>query len=313
MDDLQINFEDLKEQYYDRGRAVWAVTTLRNVRVGANRPNLDRLLRHHDEEPPISDRETRQRDSVDFLLAFYSLLEIASMIRYIPNTFPETFREEAIWNLSNRATVRYYEEHYRILLPRLFRLRLKEDRRLHEKEEDEASKTLFQRFLGIHNRVEADDEIELFQWFLDDGSTGDDDITDTLRLLRSPARTMEALMKDRGKRTIVKQSVSGAQKFFIFCGEFDSLLQDAKRFPLLQSAMWTYYSYWFELISEKVNSRMRTIVTSFQEWTPDQSAAELGARVRPDKKQIKQYVTVINGVLDRLFSGTYGRALRRAV
>ena len=199
MDDLEINFEDLKEQYYDRGRAVWAVTTLRNVRVGAKRPNLDRLLRHHDEEPPISDRETRQRDSVDFLLAFYSLLEIASMIRYIPNTFPETFREEAIWNLSNRATVRYYEEHYRILLPRLFRLRLKEDRRLHEKEEDEASKTLFQRFLGIHNRVEADDEIELFQWFLDDGSTGDDDITDTLRLLRSPARTMEALMKDRGK------------------------------------------------------------------------------------------------------------------
>jgi hypothetical protein len=348
MDYQDMNFADLQEQYCDRGRAARAVKMLRDARAGKKTPDLAYLLRHHDEET-VSDAETYQRDSFDFLLAYYSVLEIACQIRYVASTFPEAFREEALDNLSRDAVKRYYETNYPILLPRLFRLRLEGTLSLYEKDEGQATHPLFLRFLGIVNRVREDDEIELFQWFLDSGWTDGYGIDDTLRILEKPERTMKALMKNPAKRTIPEQSVSGAQKFLVFCGEFDGLLEEARQFPLFQSAMWTYYSYWFDLIGQKVGRRLGHILDSFIKWGTGDSEADLEQQkqqierqvtnfwgsfkqdaspanakkqlgelrkiideqeLRPDKNAIREYVNASKSVIERLLSGGYGQVLR---
>src|SRR6185295_3749547 len=122
--------------YWNRGRAVGAVRMLGEARAGDVSVNLDHLLRHHAEEA-VSDGETYQRDSFDFILANYSRLETAALIGYVPDTFPEAFRRESLWNLSHAAVRRYYETHYPVLLPRLFRWRLEGKLALREKDENE--------------------------------------------------------------------------------------------------------------------------------------------------------------------------------
>jgi len=351
MDYQIINLADLKEQYCDRARAAWAGKTLRKARLGKRTANLPFLLRHHDEKE-ICDPETDQRDSFDFLLAYYSLLEIACLIHYIPSTFPDTFREEALWNLSHDAVKRYYETNYPTLLPHLFRLRLEGNWSLYEVDKERITHPLFLRFLGIVNRVYEDEEIELFQWFLDSGWVGDFSIADTLEILQSPPRTMDALSKDPAKRSTPEQSVNGAQKFLTFCGEFDNLLQEAQHFPIFQSEMWTYYCYWFDLIGTKVGNQLNQILESFIKWDAEDSEADLEQhrqlleknvnnfwnsfdpdatpenlkkeldelhKVRDEqspklnKKAIKEYVTGSKSLINRLFSGVYGKALRERI
>ncbi|HXU35148.1 MAG TPA: hypothetical protein VN937_02210 [Blastocatellia bacterium] len=343
MDYQQINFLDLHEQYYERGRPVLAVKMLRNARAGKEQPDLTHLLRHHEEA--IDDKETYQRDSFDFLLAYYSLLEIACLIQYVPSTFPDGFREESLWNLSHPAVERYYEKNYPLFLPRLFRLRLGGHSELSISSKKEATHPLFVRFLGMVNHVREDGEIELFQWFLDDGRVAGYFLGDTLELLQSPRDTVNALIEIPGKRTIPQKSISGAQKFLAFCSEFDGLLQEARDFPLFQSAMWTYHSYWFELIGDQVGRRLGRILDSFVKWGGGVSepnlermrrlaesdavdrqssdrAEKIGKKVGkpktlidkdldPDTEAIRDYVSSSKRVLNRLLSGSYGHELRK--
>lgn len=340
MDYQDMNFADLQEQYCDRGRAASAIKMLRDARAGKKIPDLAYLLCQHDEKT-VSD--------FDFLIAYYSLLEIACQIRYVASTFSEAFRKEALYNLSLPAIKRYYEENYPNPLPCLFRLRLEGISPLYEENNDQTTHPLFLRFLGIVNRMREDDEIERFQWFLNSGWTDGYGIFDPFRILKSPESTMRALMKNPAKRTIPEQLVSGAQKFIIFCGEFDDLLEETQQFSLFQSAMWSYYSYWFDLIGQKVGRCLGHILDSFIEWDAGDSEADLRRQrqqiekqvtnfwrsfkqdashvnaqkqlrelrkiidkqgLKPDKSAIGEYVKVSKNVIERLLSGRYGQILR---
>jgi hypothetical protein len=328
MDYQKVNFIDLRRQYLKNGRAAYAATMLKDLRVGRSTRDLAYLLRHHDEA--ITDEETYERDSFDFLLAFYSLLEIACMIGYVSSDFPEKFREESSWNLSNAAVRRYYEKTYPVRLPRHFRLRLNGKLLLYERDSETAHQ-LFLQFLSIVNYVREDTEIELFQWFLDSGWTGPFNIGDTVKLLKSPEKTFAALLKDPKERTVVEKSVSGAEKFFVFCSEFDELLSDADDFPLFQSAMWNYYSYWFGLIADDVAFGINQVLRSFLRWsskgakgkldrtsddvTLDEGEARTGLMkqdFKPDRITIRKYVDSSRKDLAQLMSRRYGIALLKA-
>jgi len=62
--------------FEDHGSADVALELLRAVRAGRSRRNLWNLLRHH-EEWDISEGETWDRDNFDYLLAFFSMVEVA--------------------------------------------------------------------------------------------------------------------------------------------------------------------------------------------------------------------------------------------
>lgn len=347
MEYLEVNLADLMQQYLRDEKTSAARSLLRRDCVLGRDMGLAWLLRHHD-EGDVTDSETRKRDSFDYLLAAYGLLETASIIRFVPETVPSVFREEALAHLSHPAVTEYYETKYPLLLPRLYRRRLDGHASASQPGAGEAMHLLFSRFLGLVNRLDADDEVETFLWFVDTGSIGSADLGSTKRLLRNPARTMQALLKAPEKRTAAEASISGAQKFLAFCGELDALLEEAAPYPVFQAAMWQFYAYWFLLIGKGLEKALLGILHTLGRWAPLQEApeADLGrsrqenlasefwrsveletqAEVvqgrysdlqtrldedggRIDAQEVRAYVSAAEGAVARLLSGRYGQGL----
>ncbi len=348
MDYLETNFADLEQQYLRRDETSEALALLRRSRSPGKGIDLTWLLRHHD-EGDVTDPETRKRDSFDHLLAAYGLLEIASIIRFVPGDVPIAFREEALGQLSHPAVKKYYETNYPLLLPSLYRKRLAGEASEDQPGDQTQLHGLFSRFLGLVNRLDADEEVETFLWFVDSGSIGSANLGTTKRLLRNHDRTMKVLLKRAEDRTAAEDSVCGAESFLRFCAELDALLAEAEDFPVFQAAMWNFYAYWFRLIGRDLGDALVGILDTLAGWVsevsephemPDRSRREdlvsqFWRSVEPDTtsaavhrrysdllrtldesgggvdaRAIRAYVSPVKGAVERLLSGEYGRALR---
>ena len=75
-------------------------------------------------------------------------------------------------------------------------------------------------------------------WFFDDGFHKDYKWEDALSILRYPKRFVKALTLPPRRRNPAEQSIDGLRKFLAFCVAFEGLLERAKKFPILQSALW---------------------------------------------------------------------------
>jgi hypothetical protein len=303
MDAGQINLEDLEGMYRRQGRAGEAAGIMDSLRGGKSRINLGKLLRFHGPEPILSEREIRQRDSFDFLIAFYSILEIASIIKFVPEPVPQPQREHFQFDLSQEAVKLYYEKHYPLVLPRLFRQRLEGKRRVSESGADERAQSIFTAFLSLEGRAREDEDVEMFLWFLDSGSSDDFDLSDTMETLLNQRKFLDRIVKAPAKQDSLDMSLHGFRKMLAICADLDALLQRAAAYPLLQSAMWRYYEYWFDHIGKQVGSDLKRAVGNFLEWAPEKPSKKA-------TKEIRAYVDEVNAVVDRLTSGMYGEALK---
>jgi hypothetical protein len=302
--DYYINLEDLTMCYRDQGRAAAAARIMGQVRSGTSRINLARLLRHHGERPIDSEREIWQRDSFDFLVAFYGILEIASIIGYVPVPLPSARKSEFLEDLSNSSVKKYYEENYPLLLPGLCRLRLEGKLSIVEASSDNRVHSLFQSFLSLESRQRTDDDVDLFLWFLDDGFSDGYSLQDVVGCLLNRSTFLKRILKSPERQDDLDSAVCGFGKLLSFCIDFDSFLQRCSGWPLFQSALWHYYAYWFDLVGESIGPKLLEIIDNFYSWKPEQS--------RPANKMMREYMDQSRKSIDRLLSGAYGVALRKS-
>jgi hypothetical protein len=286
----EINLADLRRTYFEGSSAPRALRILQS-RTPAS---LCRVLRHHD-EGEISDRETWERDAFDYLLGFYSAVEIASLMDIVPEPLPMDLVSEARRTLTNPAISRYYQQNYPLLLPQLFSLRI--SGHLHMKEASEHNATIFMHFLSLDSMLD-NDEVETFQWFIDGGCRGGYDIDDTLAVLKSPKRFFTGMTSSAKQMTSLQKSVAGFRTFLIFCRELDALLGDEALPRMARFELWHYFAYWFSNLGAYVGKHMEMAIRSIASWSltvGDDSSADR-------KRAVEAYLTNI----DHLISGGYG-------
>lgn len=294
------NLHLLQSQYLFDGRADVALAIMKNEPAGES-SFLRQLLRHHDEEGVKVEMEVRARDSFDFLIAYFSLLEMATLAGYVPAALPEGERDFALKVLAQPNVKKYYTSNYPLLLPKLYRLRLENG--VAPVPADGAAIPLFQQFLGIVEWQRSDDDMDTFLWFLDSGKFGKWSVRDLVRTLSESDAYAEALLKQR-KRTPVDRGVAGYGKFLSLCLVLDRLLQDAAGWPLVQSAMYHYYEYWLRSLRKNASSVLKPTLRAMLAWNLQEDEEKAGLA--------RQDLQTAHDQIARLLRAKYGAALRTA-
>jgi len=294
MDVLQGNLQYLKVHYLlARGGAKAAARIEEAVSPQSSRA-LRWLLRHHDEEG-ITDTESWKRDEVDYLLEYYSLLEIACTLNLVPWPLSKDVADPAIKHLEHPA-VQKYMQHYPISLPQLLVLRLK-GLFIGRVACDDAP-TLFWQLLELDSRL-YNDNCETFLWFIDGGSRGRYDIDSVIRTLKSSKAYFHAVSVRAREITHLTKALHGFRIFLQFCVDLDALLADPALPPLFRVEAWKYFAYWFRNLSLYVEENdLQRAIGQVAAWK--QSDADAARHTASEVKRIRASV-------ERLSSGEFGR------
>jgi hypothetical protein len=313
-----ISLRQLEDEYFNVSEFVPKAEELvlkseGNIR-GPTYSNLRRLLRHH-RERAIRDSETWYRDGFDFLLALYGAIEIGIWTGDLPAKLPEEFARRAFRVLTHPAVRRYYERHYRVLLPSLLRRRLQGNALVEAGSQKDPGR--FALFLEISRPIEHDDDLETFLWFLD-GGWRSADIDDTRWVLSNPGRFLRTMALKR-PRTPLNKSVVGFTKFLIFCRNFERFLDQIGDQPILQAGCWHYHAYWFDRSADHLRDELDRAIECFASWEhshgPDSkhSSRKLSGDDTADWLQANREAAEdrdrMRATVARLTSPEFGRAL----
>lgn len=298
----QINFEDLIELYFRHTLAREAEEYLSLSRRGKAEIPLPHLLRYHEQEGVTDRREIHLRDCFDSLLAFYSLLEIAIVISFVPDPAEDDFWMGVKANLSLEPVCKYYEENYPLLLPKLLRRRLHGEIEPKDKDNSQTA-AIFTAFLGLEDRISKDRDIDIFMRLIDFFYFGQVRLNTLIAVLMDKRDFMQRILKPPEERDVLDRGLQGFIKFLLFSNELDEILQESSEYPVFQSAMWHYHGYWFQTIGDRVGEQLKVAVGHFLKWTPHVSEKE-------DRNEIEETVEQVTGVINRLTSRKYGDALR---
>lgn len=298
-------FGQVRSSYFtDHEGAAKAERFFLDVRRGVRRRrNLDRLLRHHSEEP-ISDAETWTRDHFDFLIGYFSMVEVGCIAACMPFPLPRSHCRLAKRFLGHRAVRRYYEEHYRLLLPALHLQRCTGQSTTGWDRDAPPDFETFASFFAQSlptNREEG--SLETFLWFLDGGARGDADLEDTLTVLASPARIARQMSAPFDEEDHLALSVRGFTEFLVFCIALDQLLAACED-EILQSAMWHHHAYWFSRIDGEWGPALRTAIENVARWQT-RLAAKVDAESRAGFRAAQDDIRAAAAALAHLGSGRY--------
>jgi DNA-binding CsgD family transcriptional regulator len=107
----------------------------------------------------------------------------------------------------------------------------------------------------------------------------------------------------------MSRSLSEFSLFMQFCFDLRRLLEMIQS-PILQSAIWNHYSYWFEIIGDKLNKQLGEALSKFLEWRPAREDLEA-------IDEVHTYVTearmVLRDLTSRRFAEPIDLALRQAI
>lgn len=216
------------------------------------------VLRSHWLHPPTS-INVRKREAVDWLIAYYSVLEVASIAGCVPQTMPNELHRVAVRRLSRPNVVRYYTRYYPLLLPQLFLKRLQNDGAV----ESVDAYPEFVRFLHLAQR--NDDALETFFWLLDDKTVNGYNLRDVLAAFADTKRLLKVLTSSREKTHPLDRAVRGLLSFLQFSRELDALLQSCHSKPVLQSAFWHYHGYWFQQLGPQVAGIISAVIEGYRD------------------------------------------------
>jgi hypothetical protein len=270
---------------------------------------LEWTLRHHDETGAIHWTETYIRDGFDYLLSYYGLIEISTLIGLVPNPLPKEQRDIALQQLSHPAVKRYYEKNYPVLLPRLLRLRL-EGRWKKRIRPSKQTTALFILFLEISRPVDFDKNVETFLWFLDDGLRSGYDIDDVNEALRSSTDFVRHSSKTR-RPSALDRGVQGMTEYLGLLGELHALLESTDD-RLLRSAFWHWHGYWLGGLRHQMSGNLTKAITHVARWS-------MRDRAGPETDEDKDLYDAAHksqqkmlAVVRQLTSHTYGKPLIEA-
>ncbi|MBS1828063.1 MAG: hypothetical protein JST93_22325 [Acidobacteria bacterium] len=293
------NLHLMKTQYLLDGNADRALEIMKKE-TGEESEFLRRLLRHHNKGTVSAQAEVRARDAFDFLLDYFALLEVGTLAGFVPAILPEEERAFAVKVLEQPNVREFYVKNYPLLLPKLYRLRLKNG--VAPIPADGSAVPVFQQFLGVVEWQRRDDDIDAFLWFLDSGSYGRWNVSHLVRTLSAPDAYGESLLKE--KRTPLDRGVAGYGKFLSLCLVLDRLLQDAAQWPLVQSAMYHYYEYWLRSLRKRASSVLKPTLRAMLAWNLREDDEKAGL-ARQDLQSAHDQIA-------RLLQARYGAALKEA-
>lgn len=206
-------------------------------------------------------------DSLDELLTFYALCEIAALAQVIPQNIPTNFAQHSLRVPRNPSVKRYSASSGPELLLKMFRRRLDGVNRLHEAS-GEASVRIFFRFLDLAR--DGSQHQHLGGW--------------SLRYLRSSGRNQLndkqiAELTDFSipeqfsalpplKQTQLEERLLGFRNLMLFCQEFEHFLNEIADFRLIQSAIWHYE--FFNIDEGRLKKLMSSVFRGLSLW-PDAS------------------------------------------
>ena len=246
MEIKKINLEVIAKQYRENGAAAKGFKTLNQLIAADEKVSLKMLLRNHLNSPIETTIEVNERDYIDFLIDYYSILEIGLIANYFPNPLPAEIEKEIEFILKNEFVNQYFTEYYPLVLPEILLKQVSKNsnEKYFHHQSVENTTALFDRFLMLNQVKKSDEDINQFLWFLDDGWTGGYSINDFWKVLKDPDLIKDKL--DVANNNPLNSSLWGFIKYTQFLADFADLLKDSKEDSLLQSAFWHYQSYWFE-------------------------------------------------------------------
>ncbi len=259
------NFEDLLARYYHGTAAHVAAEHLSDLIQDNEYLQLATLLRDYRERAITEQKEIELRAATDRLMNCCSVMEIASLTSFVPELQQTDFGIAMRPLLEDKYVRLYYEEFYPTKLPQLFRCRLSGTNRVIEKD----SNRYFMEFLdldhGFMNKL--DDGILLLM--LDSFWIQGYGFRDVVKLISKPEEFANHLLLAPNKRDVRSQALNEFSLFMQFCFDLRQLLVKIESRPLLQSAMWNHYSYWFDIIGDKLNEQLGEALSQFLKWKPE--------------------------------------------
>lgn len=275
------NLEDLLAQYYWNSPAHTAAVVLGSwVRDGKDSV-LATVLRDYRAAPITSYKEIELRAATDRLLTLCSVLEISSIARFVldlraPELQTSELRATLQPILENRHVRRYYEDFYPTRLPRLFRWRLAG---AHDSAESlrNGESAVMLSFLSLDHRFLDELEDRVFLRMLDSFLIDGVGFRDLVSLIGSPQDFIDHLLAAPEERDVLSEATSQFSTFMEFCFDLRKLLAQTESAPLLQSAIWSHYGYWFDILGDELNEELGHALSAFLMWQSregDERAAE---------------------------------------
>lgn len=274
MDIKEINLEIIANQYRNKGAALKGFKNLNSLIKYNEIVSLQILLRNHVDNPIISSLEIEERNNIDFLIDYFSILEIGLIANYLPNPLPFKIEKEIDLILNNRFVNKYFREYYPLTLPQVLLKQVSQNRNEKYFHSNDSKKftALFDRFLMLNQFVKNDEDIDQFLWFLDDGWTAGFSIHDFWNVLID--KNIIKYKLDRTNKHPLNSALWGFIKYIQFLSDFANLLRDSQENPVLQSAFWHYQSYWFEHLKERIDDiikiGIKNILISMKNFNEDE-------------------------------------------
>lgn len=294
------NFENLLATYYYDTTAQDAAEHLSNLIQGNQQQQLATLLRDYRERAITTQKEIKLRAATDRLMKCCSIMEIASLSAFVQGLQQTGFGMGMRAILENRYVRRYYEKFYPEKMPQLFRCRLSGTNRVIEEIEPHDLNLTIMVFLDLDRRfMETLDDGYLLR-MLDSFTIEGFRFCDVVDLISLPDRFINHLLLAPEKRDARSRALNELSLFMQFCFDLRQLLLQTKSYPLVQSAMWYHYSYWFDILGNELNEQLGDALSRFLEWKPlgdDHDAA----------KAVQDYVSEARAVLRVLTSQEFAQ------
>jgi hypothetical protein len=296
----EANFEDLSRFYFFESPARNAVAQLHFMMKNNQDRQLRQVLRHHDEGSVDSPKEIDARAAVDRLMSCCGVMEIASLTGFVGDLPEDMFGFLPI--LENRHVRRFYEVKYPSRLPQLFRARLEGRNRASEKD---PSNSCMLTFLELDRGFVENLEDRTFLRMLDSFQIGGFDFDDVMKLIEDPALFADHLLIAPEERDARSYALYEFGLFMEFSFGLKKLLELTASRPLLQSEIWSYYGYWFEIMGKQLRDNLDEALKRFLRWEPPEGSREEA------HLQVQQYVSEARSTLNDLTSRKFVEPVER--
>jgi hypothetical protein len=304
----EANFEDVIKIYYHGTDAHLAAERLTSLIEQKKHLPLATLLRDYRRKAIVSPTEIKLRSAIDRLMNCCSILEITSLTGFVLEIQETNFGLFLRSILDNNHVRRYYEEFYPTKLPQLLRFRLAGANRVIEKSDGTSRNGSISAFLDLDRRFMENLEDGLLLRMLDSFTIRGYRFDDLVQIIGKPEEFIQRLLVAPEQRDIPSRALYEFSLFMQFCFDLRDLLVRANSQPLLQSAMWNHYGYWFDIIGEELNVQLGRALLEFQKWEP---RAEDKDAARAVQTYVSEATIVLRTLTSRKFAEPVDMLLRK--